>query len=210
MKKRILTFGIVCTALILGACGNSEAEKEPEKVDETCFYSFDDQSFEMTWTAYKTNAKVAVPGTFDEITVTGASGESPEEVIKSLEFEINTSTINSNNEERDAKIVEHFFGTINTPKITGKVKSVDSENGNATVTISMHNISFDVVGDFSMNSDSFSFDASIDVVNWNAMSGIQALNKVCFDLHKGDDGVSKLWSEVAISFKGHLNSEGCN
>ena len=34
--------------------------------------------------------------------------------------------------------------------------------------------------------------------DWNALGALESLNKVCFDLHKGADGVSKTWEDVAI------------
>jgi hypothetical protein len=55
--------------------------------------------------------------------------------------------------------------------------------------------------------DTFTFESSIDVSSWNALGGIDALNEVCEDLHKGDDGVSKLWSEVSLKLSTTLNND---
>ena len=35
--------------------------------------------------------------------------------------------------------------------------------------------------------------------NWNAKSSLDSLNLICKELHKGLDGISKTWSEVAIN-----------
>lgn len=42
---------------------------------------------------------------------------------------------------------------------------------------------------------------------WNALEALAALNKVCFELHKGPDGVSKTWEEVAIEVSTYLREE---
>ena len=44
----------------------------------------------------------------------------------------------------------------------------------------------------------------MDLKNWNAIDALNALNKVCFDLHKGADGVSKTWEDVAIEIETYL------
>jgi hypothetical protein len=39
---------------------------------------------------------------------------------------------------------------------------------------------------------------------WNALGALETLNKICFDLHKGEDGVSKTWDDVAIEVNTYL------
>lgn len=73
----------------------------------------------------------------------------------------------------------------------------------------MNNIAQEVKGQYTFVDDKFEFSATIDVANWNANSGITALNKICKDLHTGPDGVSKLWSEVDLKFSTTLASD-CN
>jgi hypothetical protein len=46
---------------------------------------------------------------------------------------------------------------------------------------------------------SFNMKATMNVTNWNASDALSSLNKVCIDLHRGADGVSKTWSEVGLN-----------
>ncbi len=39
----------------------------------------------------------------------------------------------------------------------------------------------------------------MNVNNWDAKNALTSLNNECKDLHKGTDGVSKTWEEVAIN-----------
>ena len=43
--------------------------------------------------------------------------------------------------------------------------------------------------------------ATMDITKWNAVEALNSLNIACKDLHKGADGVSKTWSEVALNIK---------
>ncbi|PIX14178.1 MAG: hypothetical protein COZ74_03760, partial [Flavobacteriaceae bacterium CG_4_8_14_3_um_filter_31_8] len=51
----------------------------------------------------------------------------------------------------------------------------------------------------------FNMQATIDVNKWNASAALASLNKVCEDLHKGADGVSVTWSEVALNITSTFN-----
>ena len=208
MKTRILALSTMILALGLSSCGDDAESVDQDKSDEgICIYSYNDGTTDFEWTSYKTSAKVPVAGTFNEITVTSESSEDPLEVIKSLNFSMNTASVETTNEERNGKIAEHFFGTLSTPEITGKVTAVNEESGKATIMVTMHGISIDIEGDYTMEDNTFSFTSSIDVGKWNGMAGIEALNTVCSDLHTGDDGVSKLWSEIGLSFSTTLSSD---
>lgn len=199
------------TTLGLSSCSSSDentSDEDTASTSESCFYSYNEGSTNFEWTAYKTNDKVGVPGGFNEIEVTSEKAENPKDVLESIEFSMNTSSVETNNEDRNGKVAKHFFETINTDKITGKIKSL-GEDGKAVIEVTMNSITIDVDGEYSLVDGDFSFVATIDVIKWNGMSGIDALNEVCKDLHTGADGVSKLWSEVSLKLTTKLASD-CN
>lgn len=184
------------------ACTGDAEPTEPEgTTDEALvYYYYNEGQTTLEWTSYKTTAKVGVAGSFNDIEVTSSEGTSAKEVIESISFVINTNSVETNNEERNLKIAEHFFGTINTPTIEGEVKSLNDDN-TAIITIAMNGISMDIEGDYTLEENVFNFTSSIDVSSWNGIPGIEALNAICEDLHTGEDGVSKLWSEIGLSFR---------
>lgn len=201
MKTRILLFGALVLSLGLGSCGGDEAAPaEGEDEGEICEYSYNEGTTEFAWTSYKTTGKKEVGGTFNDINVESDVSDNAIDVLESIKFTMNTKSVETNDEGRNAKVAEFFFGTINTPMITGNVASVNPKTGKAVITVTMNNISFDVEGDYTLEGEKFSYTSSIDVSSWNGMPGIEALNTQCADLHTGDDGVSKLWSEVGLSF----------
>ena len=48
---------------------------------------------------------------------------------------------------------------------------------------------------------------TMNLKDWNALDALASLNKVCFDLHKGADGVSKTWEDVAIEVSTFLRKK---
>ncbi len=208
MRKGIFWSLAVAGTMVFAACSSGESE---ETVEETavdiCFYKYNDASSEFSWTAYKTTDKVAVGGTFNEIEIKGdEASDDPVALIESMSFSMKTESVETNNIERNGKIASLFFGVINTPSIDGKVKELN-DDGKAIIEVKMNDVSADVEGDYTLVDGKFTFDATIDVSMWNAMAGIESLNEACYDLHTGEDGVSKLWSEVTLSFSTQLSSD---
>jgi len=209
MKQFTLLACAFATVLLAASCGSSVTENTESQKKEICSYTYDHSSSVLEWTAFKFTAKTGVKGTFTTITVKdGGAMEDPEELIKSLSFSIPIATVETQNPERNAKIVEHFFGTIATETIEGNFKELKSD-GKLVVAITMNAITKDVEGTYTLENGNFAFHATIDVADWKAIPGIDALNKICKDLHTGADGVSKLWSEVELSFTTNLKSD-CN
>ncbi len=209
MKKAIFVAAGMSILFSFSSCKGDAAEVDnavEENVVPACFYSYNEGSTNFQWTAFKTTAKVAVVGGFNEIEVTSESSDDAMAVLNSMAFKMNTASVETNNEERNLKIATNFFETINTSEIIGNVVSID-ENGKCVININMNGMSIDVEGDYTFEDNKFTFDTMIDVASWNAITGIDALNEICKDLHTGEDGISKLWSEVQLSFSTTLKSD---
>lgn len=207
MKKKILFGLFIATSLTITSCSGEKESEKPKDEVKSCFYSYNSGTTVLEWTAFKFTEKAPVKGTFNTINITGIEGsDDAKKLIESLSFTIETSSVETQNPERNGKIAELFFGTIATPQITGKVKSL-SDNGKSTLEIKMNNVSQDVVGDYTLEDGNFSFNSTIDVMKWKADKGIDMLNTACKELHTGADGKSKLWSEVDLSFSTELSSD---
>ena len=205
MKKVILIslFGLLIAACNPSSNSRSESSKTEETtVDSVQFYEYQRAFTKLTWTAYKTTAKVGVSGSFDEFNVNpGVSYGTVTALLDQLEFSIPVSTTNSQNEERDGKIAATFFGSMmNTENITGKFTSVagNDTSGSIRIDISMNDIAYEVDGAYAVEGNKVTINTSIHLGDWKAEPSVSALNKVCDDLHKGEDGISKLWPEVDI------------
>ena len=200
MKNSIVFLAAVTVTLLMSSCTSEPKEIEVVKPEPTCKYSYNSESTEFEWTAFKTTEKVGVAGSFNEIKVTSIEVDNDQDVIESIKFSMNTASVETNNEDRNGKVAKHFFETINTETIDGSIKSL-GEDGKAIIEISMNDLTIEVEGDYELNVGIFTFETMIDLSLWNAISGVDALNEICKDLHTGEDGVSKLWSEVQLSLK---------
>ena len=194
------------TVIIINACSSPEAPKTvPEKV-ENCTYTYDHSSSVLEWTAYKFTDKTEVKGTFTRITMKdGGAAQDPKRLIQSLSFTIPTSTIETQNPERDAKIAQFFFGT-SIETITGNM-GILNDDGTVSIEITMNDVTKKVPGTYMLEDGNFAFQTTIDVADWNMIPGLNALNKVCRELHRGPDKVSKLWSEVDLLFTTNLKAD---
>lgn len=205
------TFNSILFSAVLVAtysCSNNSGETDsqekasPEK-EKICSYQYNAPTTVISFTAFKTSDKVAVGGKFDDVEITGTKEqEKLADVFKEAAFQINTASVNTNNKDRDKKIVDHFFGALkNNTSISGKVirmEEEDATSGTALVAFTINDSIQEVSTNYVIEDKTITLNGTIDATSFGAGVGIKALNKVCEDLHKGTDGISKLWSEVGI------------
>ncbi|NOQ73438.1 MAG: hypothetical protein GQ574_15640 [Crocinitomix sp.] len=210
MNKKF--FMIALSGLFLAACGGEVAtgdatDDTADEVVEVCTYAYDPAETVLTWTAFKLTERVGVDGTFDEINVTANDGASTLfEVLTGATFDIPVSSLNSQDEVRDPKIKNSFFGIMNeTANITGVVSTL-SENG-GSVEITMNGISKTYDGEVKMDGEQVTFLTQIDLVDFDGQEAVDSLGVVCEAKHTGEDGVNKLWTEVDIAVKTTLVKE---
>ncbi len=214
MKKINISLVAIAT-LFMVSCGTEtnteestdktakEAVPVEKSTEETCTFTYDPASTKITWTSFKTTAKVAVGGTFDEYSVDSTmSSNSESAVFENATFSINSSTINSGNIERDPKIVSFIFNSmLNTETITGGVDKISEAvdgKGAAVIHITMNGQTHEVNAMYTLEATVLKLSATINMATWEGSDAITALNTECKVLHTGADGISKLWEEVDI------------
>lgn len=200
-KVSIISFIVLVIAFNFSAC-KSESKKESPKVEvkkSTAPFSVENANNDINFIAYKTTEKVGVNGWFKKVNVTaGGEGNSVKEAIHNTEFSIPVSSLYTKDSSRDFKIKKSFFGIMsNTKLLSGKLILTDDTNGVAKIT--MNGETKDVPFTYTIVGKVFNMKASMDINNWNAGAALASLNKICEDLHKGADGVSKTWSEVTLN-----------
>jgi len=199
--KKLVRVSIIAIALVTFiSCKNEKKEVKQEAKKPTVVYVVNPNATKIAWTAYKTTAKKAVKGVFKTINFDKKEGATAKEALNNLEFSIPVSSIFSGNEERDGKLVASFFGAmLDTEFLSGKL--VFAENNTCNAEITMNGKTQTIPFAYTENEGTFVFDGVMNLEKWDALGAIEALNKVCFDLHKGDDGISKTWNDVAIKIE---------
>ena len=111
-----------------------------------------------------------------------------------------TSSVNSGNIIRDPKLRTSILKVFNTDPINGRI--LDAEHGKGALEeLEMNNISNDTKYDYSLKNDTLFLTTHLDLMLWNGKEALNSLNKECCKLHKGIDGVSKLWPDVDVILK---------
>ena len=192
---------ILITTISCKDTKKSNEESTPEAQTTEATYSLVNDSTKVSFTAYKTTDKVAVGGTFKEITLTDSGqGKTGLEALNGTKFSIPVSSLFTNDATgtRDPKILKFFFGVMkNTELISGEFK-VTGEN-NCSIDVTLNGKTANIPLKYTENSDtSLAFDGVMNLENWDGLAAVASINKACEALHTGKDGISKTWSEVAV------------
>ncbi len=167
----------------------------------TC--TLEQHSVRISWTAFKTNQKMAVSGSFTKVKVEGKTkAESLSKLIQGLKVTIDPASVQTGNPGRDATIAEAFFKKIDG--ISGEVVSISEK----TLTLALQfnkqlkNVPLHLTV---TNKKNFQATGSIDIRHFQAQDALQSLSERCQDLHRGPDGASKTWPDVELSLSGTIN-----
>ncbi len=196
--KILKIIGLYTAVLFIAAACSSSTKSSDDESEVSCTYQLDGQSLDFKWTAYKFTEKTGVPGTFDDITLEAeTASKSLDDLITSISFTINTSSINSKDPIRDVKVSHFFFGTMaNTDDITGSIKSVDGSN--VVIALTLNDLTLDVPGNLSFSGDTIKLTSTVDFKAFGAEAALAKLNEVCSVEHTGEDDESVFWDVVDI------------
>lgn len=200
--KNIITISF----LILGLFTFSSCKETPknEKKSEIPSLTIDSNLTSIKWIAYKTTSKTPVKGEFTSVKIDSLkSGFTALEVLNNLKFNIPVSSLHTNDTLRDGKLKKFFFGTLeNTSTISGEIHMLNETSGSVDLTLNGITQSLPIT--YVISDRMVTIEAIMDLDNWKAQAAITALNTVCGELHMGEDGISKTWSEVKIEVATYL------
>ena len=200
MKKYLSLTILIVFIFSFNSC-KKDVKKEEIKEKN---YSIVPETTSIGWIAYKTTDKIPVSGKFTSLKIIKSNvGKSVLESLNGTEFSIPVSSIFSGNDERDGKLKEFFFGVMdNTINLTGTISMKDDTSG--TIELNMNGITYQFPITCFIDGQMVSIEGVLNLENWNLLPAIESLNKVCFDQHKAQDGISKTWSEVKIEANTYL------
>lgn len=197
MKKiSLLILGL--TFITFTSCKKDEkTETTTETKEEVKGLTIVNDSTKVKWTAFKTTDKVAVGGSFTQIEIKEVkTGNTPQEVLEGVAFSIPVSSLFTNNEDRDYKLKTIFFGTLkNTELLSGILNFRDNQ---LFMTLSMNDVTKQIPLEYTFENNLFSMKTTLNLNDFGGELAVAAINKACYELHKGPDGVSKTWETVDI------------
>ncbi len=197
-----VSYLLIALVLSFSACKSekkdAKTESDAEAVPAVKFV-VKPEGTSVKWTAYKTTEKKPVGGVFKILKFDNKEGATPQDALNNLSFTIPVSSLFSNDatNTRDAKIIGSFFGAmLDTEFLKGTIKVT---NNSYVATVTMNGVTHDLPLNVEITDERrVSMTGTMNLKDWNALGALESLNKVCFDLHKGPDGVSKTWEDVAI------------
>ncbi|WP_203255797.1 YceI family protein [Hyunsoonleella ulvae] len=203
MKKLSIVFFVL--ALTLTACKNEKKEVKTDTTSDVTTEKFvvKSEATSVKWTAYKTTEKKGVGGEFKTVNFENKEGASVEEALNNLEFSIPVSSLFTKDEGRDAKIKMFFFGKmLDTELLKGTIK----HNGtDYSAALTMNGVTKDLPLQVTVTDQRrVTMTGTINLADWDALEALASLNKICYELHKGLDGVSKTWEDVALEVSTYL------
>ncbi len=197
MKKTFFAVTMV-GATLLFSCSDTN-HTNPELVTTTVETStvetksgvnweYDHSTTEVQWTGYKLEAKAGVQGWFDSIVVSGFTpGPDASKAMEGVTFEIYTESIASGDTTRDGKLAKFLFGEMETPVITGEIKSVS--DGQAIVDVTMAGMTLPLEMSCEVMTDGnlkmLGTIASLKDFGPLAVAGFEAISEACSEKHEG-------------------------
>lgn len=198
MKKIFKSIPLFIGITILAACGGKNDQKATDDSKKVT-YSYDANSSKIEWTSFKYESKAPVKGTFKSINVTSINNaEDVKTFAESLTFAIPVSSVSTQDESRDAKIIQFFFKVMSTDELKGRIVKL-TDDGIIELEVTMNGITGIVSGNYKIEGTHFSFTATMDMAKWQAQKAIDTLNENCKANHT-ENGVTKVWTEVDLSF----------
>ena len=201
MNKKIVILAF-SFALVFTSCKKEDKQEETPgeevKTEATSGLQIISDSTKVNWTAYKTTDKVAVGGSFKQIELkNNQNGATPESVLEGASFSIPVSSLFTNNEDRDSKLKTIFFAALKNTEMIGG--AFNFREGKCFLTLTLNDVTKQMEVPYTFENKKFAISSTINLDDFGGQAAIEAINKACFELHKGADGVSKTWSEVAIN-----------
>ena len=128
------------------------------------------------------------------------------EALNGAEFSIPISSLFTDEPVRDSKLKQLFFGVMdNTLSLSGTLNLVN--NGTGSIDLLMNGVQQKVPITYIISGQLVELEGIMNLDDWKGQTALASINEACFDLHKGPDGVSKTWSEVAISAAVYLKKK---
>ncbi len=171
---------------------------------KTCIYNIKKNSQKVTWTSFKYTEKTAVSGTFKKIFFTQSkTANSMSKLLESIEFKIDTKSIDSKNLARDTTLKRSIFKFLKIPNtISGKVVSATQLDMTVEMEINEKTpmqMSLDVKDGRLISI------GTLNLLEHGLKKAYNSVHVACKGLHTGKDGVSKIWPTVEIKIEANYD-----
>jgi len=156
-------------------------------------FAYEAQSLTVTFKAFKTPLKKGVAGHFDKVIVSSKKSASLQEMLLTTVAKVDTTSVNTNNSARDAKLIKSFFLVQNNKTIQAKIVAVEKDV--IFIALTLNGTTKQIPLHYTLRDSYVEASGVIDLGDFGMLPSLTAINKACYELHKG-----KTWQDVAIGF----------
>lgn len=174
----------------------------PALAHHDCFYSANTKNQNLAWTAYKTPQKVGVKGAFKKFEIHSVKAHSINELIKSASFSIDSTSVDTGDKLRDAKIVTFFFKTMVGKNIIGKVIRIDNTKAQVEITMNGKSNLVEMAINYDEAKNNVVLAGVVDVMKFAMEGNLASLTKACMEKHEG-----KTWSDVNFELSAEITKD---
>lgn len=149
----------------------------------------------VQWTGFKTEKKVAVSGSFNEINLDIKKSESLSEFLKSANVTINSISLESKNEGRNKSITSTLFALATAKDIKGAISEVNEAEKTLSLNVTMNEVTKAVPMTYEIVDGKIIAKGAIEILDYNLSGSFLAFAKECAAHHE-----NKSYSDVNIEF----------
>ena len=149
----------------------------------------------VKWTGFKTEKKVAVSGTFNEINLDIKSSENLSEFLKSAKVKINSISLESKNEGRNKSMTSTLFSLATAKEIKGAILEVNETKKTLLLDLTMNEVTKIVPMTYEIIDGNITAKGTIEILDFNLKGSFLAFAKECAVYHE-----NKSYSDVDIEF----------
>ena len=201
MKKIVIL--IYCVIIGCSSGNNNIEQTNIESPKEDIIYTVDSENIKVIWAGYKTTSKVKVVGLFEEFFFNkeGQEFESINNLLDGLEFEVFINSSNSGDPIRDLNLKNNFFKLLAKEfSIKGNFRQIEKDSLTSFFSHLPENQNLKL--GYTYQNEILEIKGRVNLVNqFGGQKAFENIHKLCYELHKGDDGISKTWEEIEIHIK---------
>lgn len=168
-------------------------------IAENCSYKFfNKKNTSVSGTGFKYTNKTGVKAKFTDFNLLNKSSKSSvKELINNTKVSINLHSIDSGNTIRDTNLKKSLFKDLkNDSNVTIEVISHDEKiiYTNLNLNGSIVKVNFE----YEIKDETLTATSTISATDFKLSNQLEMLQKLCHELHIGEDGISKTWTDFDL------------
>lgn len=149
----------------------------------------------VKWTGFKTEKKVAVSGTFNDIKLDIKDSEKLSAFLTSAKVKITTASFESKNPARNTSIISTLFSLASSKTIAGTISKVDEKEKTLILDVTMNEVTKPVSMTYEIIDGNIIAKGTLEILDYNMKDSFLAFAKKCATFHE-----NKSYSDVDIEF----------